>query len=216
MPKTKREADHLVRETPGFSELALWQQAVAFISEKKRRHKVEKMARKFMIYSPYEVGDYLEEAKLVAFEATKLSLAKGESDRMEGYFWTLLKQAFSRMSTNPSQADVVPGEDAGPLACIFDEYSEEWNEEDGVPPTGVSANVTPLDKAIKRESLARIVARKGLDEALKSMTDREREVWAMVLDGKDTREIAERLRSSRQNVEKLRERGVENVKKRRS
>ena len=135
---------------------------------------------------------------------------------MEGYFWTLLKGAFSRMSTNPSQADVVPGEDAGPLACIFDEYTEEWNEETGKHPTAVSANVTPLDKAITRESLAGTLLRKGLSEALKSMTGREGEVWAMVLDGRSSQEIAAKLGTTRQNVEKLREHGFDKIRRRRS
>lgn len=215
MSKIASEPDLLVHELPGLSEETLWQEAVAFMSERKRRHIVEKMARKFMIFSPYEIEAYVAEARVVAFEAIKLSLAKGESSRMEGYFWTLLKGAFSRMSTNPSQADVVAGEGAGPLACIFDEYIEEWDEEEGRRPTGVSENVTPLDKAMTRESLANVLLKKGLAEALKGMTDREREVWAMVLDGRSSQEIAAKLGSSRQNVEKLRERGLAKIKGRR-
>ena len=176
MPKIKEETEIVMREPPGLSEQALWQDAVAFVSEKRRKQIVERVARKFMIYSPYGIEDYLAEARMVAFEAMKLSLAKGESDRMEGYFWTLLKQAFSKMSTNPSQADVVAGEDAGPLACIFEEYTEEWGDEDGTRPTGVSQKVTPLDKVMMRESLIGILVRKNMDKALESMTDREREV----------------------------------------
>ncbi len=212
MSQLANKTDVVMPEGSSPSEEKLWQDAVAFMSNKKRKQIVERMARKFMIYSPYEMGDYLAEARVVAFEAMKLSLAKGESARMEGYFWTMLKNAFSRMSTNPSQADVVPGEDAGPLACVFHEYTEAWDEEEGTRPTAVSENVTPLDKAIKRESLAGIMLRKGLSEALKSMTDREREVWAHVLDGRSSQEIAERLGSSRQNIEKLRERGIGKIK----
>jgi len=213
MPKITSEAEIASHEPPALSEQALWQQAVAFVSEKKRKQIVEKVARKFMVFSPYGIEDYLAEARMIAFKATKLSLAKSESDRMEGYFWTLLKQAFSKMSTNPCQADVVPGEDAGPLACVFEEYAEEWGEEEGTRPTGVSAKETPLDKAMKRESLAGVLLRRGLGEALKSLTDREREVWALVLDGRSSQEISERLGSSRQNVEKLRERGLDKIKR---
>ena len=216
MPKITSEAEIASHEPPALSEQALWQQAVAFVSEKKRKQIVEKVARKFMVFSPYGIEDYLAEARMIAFKATKLSLAKSESDRMEGYFWTLLKQAFSKMSTNPCQADVVPGEDAGPLACVFEEYTEEWGEEEDTRTTGVSAKVTPLDMAMKRESLANIPSRKVLDEALKSMTDREREVWAMLLDGKNSQEIAAKLGSSRQNVEKLSERGLDKIRRGRS
>jgi RNA polymerase sigma factor (sigma-70 family) len=216
MSKTGSETDVVAHEVSSLSEDMLWQRAVAFMSEKRRKQIVEKIARKFMIFSPYGIEDYLAEAKMVAFEAMKLSLEKGESSRMEGYFWTLLKNAFSRMSTNPSQADVVPGEDAGSMACIFDEYTEEWNGEEGTHPTSVSEKVTPLDKVMTRESLMSILLRKNLDKALESMTDREREVWAMVLDGRSSQEIAERLGSSRQNVEKLRDRGMDKVKRNRS
>ena len=216
MSKIESESDLVAHEAPALSEQALWQHAAAFVSEKRRKQIVERVARKFMVYSPYGIEDYLAEARMVAFDAMKLSLAKGESDRMEGYFWTLLKQAFSRISTNPSQADVVPGEDAGPLACIFEEYTEEWGDEEGTRPTGVSEKVTPLDKVMTRESLASVVLRKNLDEALESMTDREREVWAMILDGRSSQEIAGRLGSSRQNVEKLRERGFHKIKRRRA
>ena len=216
LPRITSEIDTAIHEPPALSEQALWQDAVAFVSEKRRKQIVERMARKFMVYSPYGIEDYLAEARMVAFEAMKLSLAKGESDRMEGYFWTLLKQAFSRMSTNPCQADVVPGEDAGPLACIFEEYTEEWGDEEGTRPTSVSEKVTPLDKVMTRESLASVLLRKNLEKALESMTDREREVWAMVLDGRSSQEIADKLRGSRQNVEKLRERGIDKVKRNRS
>ena len=213
MPKTTDEPGTIIHEPPALSEAALWQEAVAFVSEKRRKQIIEKIARKFMIYSPYGIEDYVAEAKMVAFEAMRLSLAKSDSNRMEGYFWTLLKQAFSRMSTNPSQADVVAGEDAGPLACTFEEYTEEWGDEDGTRPTGVSQKVTPLDKVMTRESLIGILVRKNLDKALESMTDREREVWALVLDGRSSQEISERLGSSRQNVEKLRERGLDKIKR---
>ncbi len=213
MSEIAKKRDVVRPEELATSEEKLWQDAVAFSSDKKRNHIVQKIARKYMIFSPYSLEEYVAEAKVVAFEAMKLSLAKGESDKMEGYFWTLLKGAFSRMSTNPSQADVVPGEDAGPLACAFAEYTEEWDEENGTRPTCVSQNVTALDKAIKRESLAGILLRKRLDEVLKSMTDRERQVWALVLDGRSSQEIAKMLKTSRQNVEKLRERGIGKIKK---
>jgi RNA polymerase sigma factor (sigma-70 family) len=189
----------------------LWQDAISFVSDKKRKKIIEKVARKFMNFSPYEVADYVCEAPAVAFEALRLSREKGEPEKAEGYFWVLLKNAFGRISTNPAQQDVVPGEDAGPLACIFEEYTEEWNEEGGRSPTAVSTSSTPLQRVMRRETLESLVLNKGLQSALELMTEKEREVWQMIFDGKSSQEIAEKLGTSRQNVEKLRDRGIEKI-----
>jgi RNA polymerase sigma factor (sigma-70 family) len=199
------------REEEGLPSDLLWQHAISFVSDKKRKKIIEKVARKFMNFSPYEVNDYLAEATAVAFEAMRLSREKGESEKAEGYFWVLLKNAFGRISTNPAQQDVVPGEDAGPLACIFEEYTEEWNEESGTSPTAVSATITPLQRVAQRETLESLVLRKSLQSALELMTEKEREVWHMIFDGKSSQEISERLGTSRQNVEKLRDRGIEKI-----
>jgi RNA polymerase sigma factor (sigma-70 family) len=186
----------------------LWQEAVAFVSDRNRRKIIGKMARKFSIYSPYDIGDYLREAAIVAFEAMKLSREKGESARQEGYFWVMLKHAFSDLSTNPAQQDVVPGEDAGPLACVFEPYSEEWDDEGTIRPTGSHVQTTPQVRAMQREELETLYFKKNMRSALEAMTEREREVWTMIFDGKSTREIAEKLGTTRQNVEKLRDRGI--------
>ena len=186
----------------------LWKEAVAFVSDRNRRKIIGKMARKFSIYSPYDIGDYLREAAIVAFEAMRLSREKGESAKQEGYFWVMLKHAFSELSTNPAQQDVVPGEDAGPLACIFEPYSEEWDDEGMVRPTGSHVATTPLVKAMQREGLESLYFKKSMHSALEAMTDREREVWTMIFDGRSTREVAEKLGTTRQNVEKLRDRGI--------
>jgi len=189
----------------------LWQDAISFVSDKKRKKIIEKIARKFMNFSPYEVADYVCEAPAVAFEALRLSREKGEPQKAEGYFWVLLKNAFGRMSTNPAQQDVVPGDDAGPLACMFEEYTEEWNEESGKSPTTVAGSSTPLQRVMRRETLESLVLRKSLHSALELMTEKEREVWHMIFDGKSSQEIAEKLGTSRQNVEKLRDRGIEKI-----
>jgi DNA-binding CsgD family transcriptional regulator len=45
------------------------------------------------------------------------------------------------------------------------------------------------------------------------MTAKQRDVWLLIIEGRDTSEIAQILGGSRQNVEKLRETGLKNVKK---
>jgi RNA polymerase sigma factor (sigma-70 family) len=189
----------------------LWQNALSFVSDRKRKNIIGKVARKFMVFSPYGVEDYFSEAAAVAFEAMKLSLANNDVLRQEGYFWTMLKSAFYKMSTNPAQQDVITGEGAGSMACVFDEYIEEWSEDNDKPPTGVSSNVTPLEKAVNRETLDDVLFRKGVNAAFQIMTDREREVWEMIFNGRSVQEIAQRLGTSRQNVEKLRERGIAKI-----
>lgn len=166
------------------------------------------MARKFATFSPYDIGDYLREAAIVAFEAMKLAGERGESARQEGYFWVMLKHAFSELSTNPAQQDVVPGEDAGPLACIFESYSEEWDEDTTLRPTASHTETTPLAKALEREGLDTLYLKKSMRSALALMTDKEREVWTLIFDGRTSREIAEKLGTTRQNIEKLRDRGL--------
>jgi RNA polymerase sigma factor (sigma-70 family) len=191
----------------------LWHQAIAFTSDRRRRNIITKIARKFMVFSPYEVEDYLSEAAAVAFEALKTSEAKNDLERWEGYFWTLLKAAFSRLSTNPSQQEVVPGEDAGRLAVTFEEYSEEWDDDNGKPPTAASSMKTPLDRLVKQENLESLALRQGLDSAMKKMTEREQEIWKLILDGKSSQEIAEKTGTSRQNVEKIRGRAIQRAGK---
>src|SRR5512139_388578 len=103
-----RAASNISARDPGQErkqEGELWQEAVAFVSDRNRRKIIGKMARKFSIYSPYDIGDYLREAAVVAFEAMKLSREKGEAAKHEGYFWVMLKHAFSELSTNPAQQD---------------------------------------------------------------------------------------------------------------
>lgn len=208
MPRAASDISARELEQERKQEGELWQEAVAFVSDRNRRKIIGKMARKFSIYSPYDIGDYLREAAVVAFEAMRLSREKGESARQEGYFWVMLKHAFSELSTNPAQQDVVPGEDAGPLACVFQPYSEEWDDEGMVRPTGSHVEATPQVRAMQREGLESIYFKKAIRSALEAMTDRERDVWTMIFDGKSTREIAEKLGTTRQNIEKLRDRGT--------
>lgn len=208
MPRTASHTSARALEQERKQEGELWQEAVAFVSDRNRRKIIGKMARKFSIYSPYDIGDYLREAAVVAFEAMRLSREKGESARQEGYFWVMLKHAFSELSTNPAQQDVVPGEDAGPLACVFEPYSEEWDDEGMIRPTGTHVETTPQVSAMLREGLESMYFKKAMRSALEAMTDRERDVWTMIFDGRSTREIAEELGTTRQNVEKLRDRGI--------
>ena len=191
------------------SDAVHWRQALAFVSSPGRKAAIVRYARRFMVFSPYDVQDYLCEAHLAAFEAMKVCLRKNEPERYEGYFWTLVKSAFAAMSTNPSQRDIVPGEDAGPMAVVFEPYTEAWSDDETSRPTRAAA-ASP-DVLMDFAVLENMLSRQRIREALGVMTARERDVWLALIEGRDTREIALMLGTSRQNVEKLRESGMKRV-----
>jgi DNA-binding CsgD family transcriptional regulator len=202
-------------QEPKIHEEALWQNTRAFVSVAKRKAMITRYARKFMIFSPYEIRDYLSEAHLAAYEAMKACIKNGEEDRYERYFWTLVKSAFAMMSTNPSQKDVVPGKDAGPMAVFFETYTEEWSEREGEEkrPTSVASSTQTLGRLFRLESIESTLRARQVRAALAAMTAKQRDVWLLIIEGRDTSEIAQILGGSRQNVEKLRETGLKNVKK---
>lgn len=196
-------------------EEALWQGARRFVLVPRRKAMIMRYARKFMRFSPYEMRDYIAEAHLAACQAMTLCRRNGEPDKCERYFWTLVKSAFARMSTNPAQRDVIPGQDAGPLAVVFEEYTEEWSDEEGrkVRPTGAFLGGQYAGRAARLESIDSILRARQVRAALAAMTPRQREVWSLLLEGRDTNEVACILGGSRQNAEKLRETGLAKVKR---
>jgi DNA-binding CsgD family transcriptional regulator len=196
-------------------EEALWQNARGFVAVPRRKAMIRTYARKFMIFSPYEIRDYLSEAHVAAYEAMKACIKNGEEHMYERYFWTLVKSAFARMSTNPSQKDVIPGEDAGPMAVVFETYAEEWTEREGKEkrPTRVVSSAQTPGRLFRPESIESILHARQVRAALAAMTAKQRDVWLLIMEGRDASEIARILGASRQNVEKLRETGLKKVAK---
>ena len=201
------------KQEQALREGALWRNARMFLSAPARKAIITRYARKFMLYSPYDLEDYFSEAHLASYRAMQACSRNGEPEDCERYFWTLVKSAFSQMSTNPAQRDVIPGEDAGPMAVVFERYEEqEFEGETEGRPAGAFCSIQPMDRLWSPESIADILLARQVRAALAAMTVRQREVWSLMLEGRDTGEIANMLHISRQNVEKLRETGLTKVR----
>lgn len=191
----------------------LW--GYAFVWVILNRGKIAGRAEKFIPYSPYTKGDFLQQSYIAAYSAIKKSIKFGEYQRFEQFFWVELKGEYSSMATVPSRRELL-GDDASLSPCIHIEYKENGNSKK--PATrqstkGKSHQILPETEHFDAEFVRNV----SIEKALALMTIRQRQVWKFLLGyyGQipSTGEIGRRIGISRQGVEKLMHKGLRKVEK---
>jgi hypothetical protein len=190
----------------------LWSHAVDHV--RTHRKIIESFARKFIPYSPYQRRDYLQEAYLAAFNALVRSLIRGVPEQFEQYFWTELRKEYSKMATEPAYRDLLGSGSSG-QPCFFGEYREDRLQELAVEKPD---DTNPERMLIEKEERGNgDYTSASIQAALALMTKKERQVWEYLLGNNGEipklKDIARRLRITRQRVQALRDQGLERVRK---
>lgn len=151
--------------------------------------KIKGHARKYLAYSPYELEEFIQSA----YEAAILA------ERCEGYeyeqaFWFHFKKSCLNMTYSHGNKKIK---------CFHEEY-REFGDDDN-PPTYIKVQ-PKIDDTINF-TLSDVVGASIIRDALEIMTNKEKEVWELLLKGLGLKRTATYLGKSKTAVIKLRDAG---------
>lgn len=149
-------------------------------------YKIKGHARRYLASSPYELEEFIQTAYEVA-----LSIEQHDEYVFEQTFWLNYKKSCRNMLYNKGDKRIQ---------CVHEEYIEFGSQEKKATNISVLPNYIEEDNQEDKDVLVKKV--------LAVMTDKEREVWELLLDGWNLKEISRRLNKSKTAVIKLKTAGL--------
>lgn len=154
--------------------------------------KIKRHAMKYLVYSPYELEEFVQ----AAYEAVILA-ERNVVYEFEQSFWFHFKKACLNMTYSHGDKRIK---------CYHEEYREFGD--DDTPPTHAYVSIQPTDSSDDTMAVSDDAKDTFFREALSLMTLKEREVWELLLKGEGLKKIAIHLGKSKTAVIKLKNAGI--------